>query len=276
MLACTDLAAIAAQMKVAQHAGHQIPPFSLRYEGFNIESAYAVADELHRARLRAGQVSVGRKIGFTNPDMWPLFNVDAPVWAYVYESTVVQLVQPQQGHPTCSLGAFFEPKIEPEIIFHFKEAPPAGADAEAILRCVDWISHGFEIVQSHFPGWQFKAADTIADLALHATLLVGKRVRVDELGSNPAEQLAQFSIELSCNAACREIGRGFNVLGSPLLALAHLTRVLASQPDSLPIQAGEIVTTGTITKAYAIQVGDIWTTTVAGISLPGLSIEFTR
>jgi 2-keto-4-pentenoate hydratase len=272
MLASTDLAAIAAQMKGAQHAGHQIPPFSSRYQGFDIDSAYAVADELHRARVKAAQVSVGRKIGFTNPDMWPLFNVGAPVWAYVYESTVVQL---GRGRQTCSLGSFCEPKIEPEIILHFKEAPPVAGDAQAILRCVDWISHGFEIVQCHFPGWQFKAPDTIADLALHATLLVGKRVKVDQLGSNPAQQLEQFSIELSCNAACREIGRGFNVLGSPLLAVAHLTKVLASQPDSLPIQAGEIVTTGTITKAYSIQVGEVWTTTVGGISLPGLSIEFT-
>lgn len=276
MLASTDLAAIAAQMKAARQSGHQIPPFSARYEGFDLDSAYAVASDLHRARLRAGQVSVGRKIGFTNPDMWPLFNVAAPVWAYVYASTVVQLEQPEHGRQTCSLGAFFEPKIEPEIILHFKQAPPAGADAHAILRCVDWVSHGFEIVQSHFPGWQFKAPDTIADLALHATLLIGKRVNVDELGSNLAEKLEQFSIELSCNAARREIGHGFNVLGSPLLALAHLTKVLASQPDSLPIQAGEIVTTGTITKAYSIQVGDVWTTTVEGISLPGLSIEFTR
>ena len=273
MLAATDLAAIAEQMKSAQQAGHQIPPFSARYEGFDMESAYVVADELHRARVRAGQVSVGRKIGFTNPAMWPLFNVDAPVWAYVYESTVVQL---GCGRQTCSLGSFFEPKIEPEIIFQFKEAPPVAGDAQAILRCVDWISHGFEIVQCHFPGWQFRAPDTVADLALHATLLVGRRLIVDELGSNLAEQLAQFSVELSCNAACREIGRGFNVLGSPLLALAHLTKVLASQPDSLPIQAGEIVTTGTITQAYSIQVGEVWTTTVQGIELPGLSIEFTR
>ena len=276
MLASTSLAAIAAQMKVAQDAGHQIPPFSSRYEGFDIESAYAVAGDLHRARLSAGQVSVGRKIGFTNPDMWPLFNVAAPVWAYVYESTVGQLGQLAHGRQTCSLGSFFEPKIEPEIILHFRQAPPVAGDAEAILRCVDWISHGFEIVQCHFPGWQFKAPDTIADLALHATLLVGERVSVDALGPDPAGQLARFSIELSCNAARRELGRGFNVLGSPLLAVAHLIKVLANQPESLPIQAGEVVTTGTITRAYSVQAGEVWTTAVQGIALPGLSIEFTR
>ena len=275
MLASTDLAAIAAQIKAAQHAGHQIPPFSARYEGFDIESAYAVADDLHRARVSAGQVAVGRKIGFTNPDMWRLFNVNAPVWGYVYESTLVQLGPLRHGRQTCSLGKFPEPKIEPEIIFHFKQAPPVGADAQAMLRCVDWISHGFEIVQCHFPGWQFKAPDAIADSALHATLLVGQRLEVDALGPNPAEQLAQFSIELSCNAVSRQFGRGFNVLGSPLSALAHLTEVLASQADSPPIQAGEIVTTGTITRAYSIQAGEVWTTTVEGISLPGLSIEFT-
>jgi 2-keto-4-pentenoate hydratase len=268
----TRVSDIAARMQSARDEGRQIPPFSAAYEGLDLPTAYAVADALHRTRLSRGDVALGRKIGFTNPDMWPLFGVDAPVWAHVYQSTVVHMAQTPY---VCSLGSFFEPKIEPEIILHFSQAPPVGGTAQDVLACVDWISHGIEIVQCHYPGWQFKAPDTIVDLALHATLLVGEHVDVRDIGANALTQLEQFSLELFCHATSREKARGSNVLGSPLLAMAHLTNVLAVQPGALPVQAGEIVTTGTITKAYAIQPGETWRTTVHGIALPGLSIEFT-
>ncbi len=88
----------------------------------------------------------------------------------LYDKTVMRL---SAAHTTCPIGRFAEPKIEPEIVVHFRSAPPVTNDLAEILACVDWIAHGIEIVQSHFPGWQFQAADTIADWTLHGTLLVG-------------------------------------------------------------------------------------------------------
>ena len=72
----------------------------------------------------------------------------------------------------------------------------------------------------------------------------------------------------------RELSRGTNVLGSPLIALAHLVTVLSKQPENPPLQPGEIVTTGTITTAQAIQADESWQTELNGIALPGLAIEF--
>jgi 2-keto-4-pentenoate hydratase len=63
-------------------------------------------------------------------------------------------------------------------------------------------------------------------------------------------------------------------VGSPLLAVAHLINVIAKQPYALPLQAGEIVTTGTLTAALPINAGQIWTTKLDGIALPGLSVSF--
>ncbi|NNE63988.1 MAG: hypothetical protein HKN34_07895 [Gammaproteobacteria bacterium] len=129
-------------------------------------------------------------------------------------------------------------------------------------------------MQSHFPGWKFKAADTVADSGLHAELFIGKPQAVSLLGDNIIEDLASFEIALSCNSKLCELGRGSNVLGSPLLAAAHLISVLANQSYAAPIQAGEIVATGTLTAAFTIDVGQIWSATVNGISLPELIIQF--
>ena len=195
-----------------------------------------------------------------------------PIWAYIYDTTVVRLSTKSE---LCSIGRFAEPKIEPEIVFHFHSAPPVDGDLSGILECIDWVAHAFEIVQSHFPGWKFQAADTVADGALHGTLLVGEPQAVNLLGTDLIAALKRFSIALSCDGTVREMGRGSNVLGSPLAAIAHLTAVLGKQPNYMPLQANEMVTTGTITTALSIRTGETWRTELEGIAIPGLSVEFT-
>jgi len=58
----------------------------------------------------------------------------------------------------------------------------------------------------------------------------------------------------------RAIGKGSNVLGSPLAAIAHLIALLSKQPDCQPLQANELVTTGTITTVQTVLPGETWTT----------------
>jgi len=272
MPAALDLDALAEEMKSAQDAVLQVEPFTSRIPGFDLTSAYEVADLIHRARLNEGARPVGRKIGFTNPDMWAKFGVREPIWAYVYDATVVQL---EGTHATCPLGRFVEPKIEPEIVFRFRTAPQPGAPLADVAESIEWVAHGFEIVQSHFPGWQFQAPDTVADGSLHGTLLIGPPRTLAELGGDPVAALETFSLDLSCDGRHVETGRGTNVLGSPLAAISHLVSVLAGQPDSAPLAAGEIVTTGTITTAWSIRVGETWRSEVRGVPLPGLTVEFT-
>lgn len=268
-----ELNTLARRMQAAQDDARQIEPLTSRFSDFDVPSAYAVADLIHRARVLQGAVPVGRKIGFTNPAMWALYGVQEPIWAYVYDTTVVH----SSGElETCRLGMFTEPKIEPEIIFHFHRAPPPGGELASTLACIDWVAHGFEIVQSHFPGWKFRAADTVADQALHATLLLGEPQSVDRLGPDLIAALEGFSLKLSCNGVVRAVGSGANVLGSPLLAIAHLVYVLSKQTEYLPLQANELVTTGTITTAQPVRPGETWRTELRGIPLPGVSVEFTH
>lgn len=266
-----DLQAIASEMKAAQDSARQIEPFTARLPGFDLSAAYGVADLMHRARLAEGAEAVGRKIGFTNPDMWARFGVCAPIWAHVYDKTVVQL---QGGEGTCRLGGFVEPKIEPEIVFRFRAAPPANASLDDVLGAIDWVALGFEVVQSHFPGWRFQAPDTVADCSPHGALLIGPPQPMAGLGADVVAALESFTLDLSGDGRHVETGRGSNVLGSPLAAIVHLLSVLAAQPDAAPLQAGEIVTTGTITMAHSVRVGETWRSEVHGIGLPGLTIKF--
>ena len=244
-----NLQTIAHEIKAAQDQCRQILPLTSRFAEFGNDQAYAVARLIHETRIKEGAIPVGRKIGFTNPEMWSIYGVREPIWGYVYDTTSLQLTGSKSR---CRIGQFAEPKIEPEIVVHFKTSPPASADIEGVLKSIDWIAHGIEIVQSHFPGWKFQAADTIADWGLHATLIVGEPLDVKRLGADVLADIENFTVTLSCDGDVREQGKGSNALGSPLKAVCHLIRVLAKQEQAPPIQPGEVVTTGTLTAALPI------------------------
>ena len=269
MLEKTVIDAIAGRVKAAQDQRTWLSPITAERSDFDVASAYAVAHAVHRARVAEGAVPVGRKLGFTNRNIWDEYGVCQPNWAYVYDRTVVH--EPS-GRYRCDLARYVEPKIEPEIVFHLASAPPLGGDLHAILEVVDWIAHGFEIVQSHFPGWKFQAADTTADSALHGMLLVGEPRPIERLGGDLLRDLGKFALTLYCDGEVRDRGSGANVLGSPLAALAHLIALLSEQSCE-PLAAGEIVTTGTVTAAHPVRSGEVWTTTLEGLALPGLRLE---
>lgn len=264
-----ELDEIARRIKAAQDENGRIEPITSQVSGFELSDAYEVARRIHEARLAEGAVPVGRKIGFTNSSIWPVYGVHAPVWGYLYDT---RLIHAHGGDVACRIGAFAEPKIEPEVVVHFSSTPPVDSDLATILDCVDWVAHAFEIVQSHYPGWRFQAPDTVANSALHGALLLGQPVAIDTLGADPITELENFSVKLSRDGEPLETGKGSNVLGGPLTAVAHLVAALAEQPQYPALQAGEMVTTGTLTAAYPIQAGERWTTEIQGIALPGLSV----
>ncbi|MDJ0956951.1 MAG: hypothetical protein QNI91_08850 [Arenicellales bacterium] len=266
-----NLRTVAHEIKVAQDQCRQLEPFTSCVKNFGNTEAYAVARHIHEMRMDEGATPIGRKIGFTNPKIWSTYGVYEPVWAYVYDTTVTRL---KRSEVRCSIGQFAEPRIEPEVVVHFLSTPPVTDDPEKILECIDWIAHGIEIVQSHYPAWKFRAADTIADSGLHAALLVGEPQFLNKFGPTVISDLERFEITLSCGNQLRDSGKGANALGSPLRAIAYLIDVIAKQPHALPLQSGELVTTGTLTNALPIEPGQNWTTNLDGIDLPGISVTF--
>jgi 2-oxo-3-hexenedioate decarboxylase len=268
--ATADIDAIAAEAFALLDTGRQTAPFSSRYPEFDPERAYRVAAALRALRERRGENVAGRKIGFTNKTIWHEYNVYAPMWGYMYDRTVLDLARAGDGF---SLARFAEPRIEPEIVFGLARAPAPDMDEAALFGCIEWVAHGFEIVHTIFPGWKFTAADTIAACGLHGALLTGPRHKT---GSRDDWQrrLAEFEIDLYRDGALADRGRAANVLGGPLLALRHLVGLLGADRANAPLAAGEIVTTGTLTKALPIAAGETWHTVLKGIPLESARIRF--
>lgn len=272
LTATVDGDAIAAEAFDVLHSGRQIAPFSSRAPGFDLDRAYRVTAAVRRHREARGERVVGRKIGFTNRTIWDEYSVSAPMWGYIYDRTVQDL--PAADEPV-SLEELAEPRIEPEIMFALASAPSPEMDERALLGCMAWVAHGFEIVQSIFPRWEFALADTVAGYGLHGRLLIGPRHEIGDDLEAWFRDLSTFEIDLLRNGEVLDHGQAANVLGGPLSALRHLVAVLADDPDNPPLAAGEIVTTGTLTRAFPVFPGESWSTRPSGVALDGVSVRFS-
>ena len=265
----TNIEAMAAEAFEVLGTGRQITPFSKRFPGFDLEEAYRATAALRQLRESQGEMPIGRKIGFTNRTIWDEYQVNAPMWGYVYDRTVHDLAD-----GGVSLAGLAEPRIEPEIIFGLGTTPTPDTDERAVLGCVEWVAHGFELVQSIFPRWEFTLPDTVAAYGLHGMLLIGDRHDITASVDTWARALSAFPIDLRRDGQIVDRGLAANVLGGPVSALRHLVAVLTRDQGNPPLKAGEIVTTGTLTRAFPVAPGETWTTEPAGIDLEGIGVQF--
>jgi len=263
---------MAAEVFAALDGGHQIEPFSERASAFDLDQAYRVTAAIRQMRETRGEIPVGRKIGFMNRTIWAEYHIDRPIWGYVYDGTVYHLAEIDDAF---SVASFAEPRIEPEIVFRLASMPAPGMDERALLACIDWVAHGFEIVQSIFPAWKFSVPDTVAGLGLHGALLIGPHHPIAEGAKDWNQTLSSFEIDLRKDGAVIDHGHSSNVLGGPLSALRHLVDTLARDQFNPPLAAGEIVTTGTLTRAFPVSAGTTWTTELTGIALDGIRLRVT-
>ena len=262
---------IASEALAVLGTGRQVEPFSSRYPNFDLASAYEVAARLHQARVTRGEKPIGRKIGFTNRAVWANYGISSPICSYVYDSTVKNL---EDVNESFTLTGLAEPRIEPEIVLHLANAPRSEMSDDELLGCVDWVAHGFEIVHSIFPGWEFTAADAVAGHGVHAALLLGRRHSINADRSLWADALQRFAVKLQRQDGAERTGHGWDVLGGPVQALRFLVRELEQRQAVEPLAQGECVTTGTLTAAMPAVAGEAWTTMLDGIGLDGIRLQF--
>lgn len=256
---------LAAELIDVHEHPRTVAPFTDRQPNLTPAEAYEAAEMLHQSRVRAGWKPVGRKIGFTNRTIWPRYGVYEPIWGRVYDRTL------ETRPDRYSLQGLVQPRIEPEICFGLR-ASPRSAEPKDLLQAIEWVAHSIEIVQCHHPAWKMKLADCCADNGLHGRLLVGPRVPIERFPGLQAS-LPRLEVELKKEGRTVDRGIGANVLDSPLLALGYFVGVLRKQGGA-PLEAGELVTTGTVTDAHPVVPGETWSTELRGIDLPGLEVRF--
>jgi len=124
-----------------------------------------------------------------------------------------------------SLAHLWRASHRAEAVSGSRRPPRAGASLDDLFGIARWIAPGFEVVQSHMPGWKFTAAQTVGDRPARSD--AGRpKVRIADLASR-ADELDRMlagarSTEAGTDAPVEE-GTGTNVLDSPLRALMHFS-----------------------------------------------------
>ena len=238
----------------------------------DVATAYQSQLALRQLRQARGEIPCGFKIGFTNRGIWPRYQVFAPIWGSVWDTTLTHC----ESSAALSLSGSCQPRIEPEAVFGLRATPAPNASLQDLWEAIDWVAPGFEIVQSHRPDWKFTIPDTVADGGLHFRLVVGRRVPVRGVSDSARALdtlLAGATVSLQRNGERVDQGAGANVLDSPLRALHHFLQELRACPGAPDLQPGDVVTTGTWTDAWPVSQGQTWSASFSE-PLGSLQLQF--
>lgn len=254
-----DLEELAGLLRRAEADRKPIAPLTELRRGLTISEAYAVQDANTRLRLAAGERLAGRKVGLTSLPMQQQLGVDEPDFGVLFESMVI----PDGG--SIATGELVAPRAEAEIAFVLGERL-AGPDVTVadVRAAVAKVVLAIEVIDSRIADWRITLADTVADNASSARVVVGRAVAATpELLAS----LADEAVELYVDNALAAEGHGAEVLGDPLEAVAWLARTL--HPYGAGIEAGELVLAGAVHASLPLTPGS--TLSVRSGRLPTLT-----
>lgn len=245
------------------------------------DDAYDIARSLMTIRIASGETPIGRKIAFSNDRIQPLYGkttpIAAPLWTTMFDSSVEFALDNVAVH---NLAKAQQPRIEPHIVFKLARTPAPDASLEDIANSLEWMAHGLDVAVSPFKNWEFDAVDAVAAFGLHRQLIVGEPRMLSRQGRRMLpDVLAAGSLSLSKMQADQSqlcaAGFGQDLGGSPLHALHWLHQQLQQQSDFSPLQAGEIIATGSWTNPQAVKRGEVWSTAFGQLNVPGLTVSFS-
>ncbi len=217
------------------------PLDSTQLPDLSIEEAYEVQQHCIDRRIDAEGPVVGYKIGFTNERVQSELGVTEPSYGQLLAGTVREDRQ-------FNMDELVAPRIEPEIAFVLGAPLGEATSRLDVLAATECVVPVIEVVDSRLTDWNLTAATAIADNSLAARLLSGEQIAPTETA------LHLESVEVLINGERRATGTGAAVLGHPADAVSWLANELAV--DGPGLQAGDIITTGSLTEPIPVTAGE--------------------
>ncbi len=210
----------------------------------DLAEAYAVQDRFARYLGKP----VGYKIAYINPEVQKQLGIPSPMFGRLFEGRV--FASPAR----LEASRFNFILVETEFSFRMARALPARAKAYSLGEVVDAVGAAipsFELADTRYLDWRKIAPlDAVADNALGSHWVGGA-----EYADFRALDLAALEVATSVNGREASRGRGSNVGGSPLEALAWLANELARMGRGLV--AGDRITTGCCMDVLELHAGDV-------------------
>lgn len=222
-----------------------IEPITLTYEGADIDDAYAIGQYVTEAKVAAGRVVKGHKVGLTSKAMRSTTGATEPDYGTLFDNWFLD-----EGTKV-SMSIMNRPMVEIELVFVLG-TDLGGPDVNAVdvINATDYVLPAFEVVDSRFtkrgkPG----VVDSISDAASCGFIIVG---------GSPS-RLADIDVRhvagaLYKNGEIEESGVAAAVMGNPVNSVAWLARKL--HEFGVTMQAGHTVLSGSFIRAHPVELGD--------------------
>jgi 2-keto-4-pentenoate hydratase len=235
-----SIQAAAERLIAAEESGLPCAPVRDLIGETDLDTAYAVQQQVAETRLRAGRRVVGRKIGITSEAVRRQFGVFQPDFGVLLSGMAYA-----PGEPI-PLSRLLQPQIEAEIAFVLqRDLDNTDASVADVLRATDFVLAAFEIVDSRIAGWDIRISDTIADNASSGLYVLGTVPH-----SLRGLDLASVGMAVEHKGQTVSVGSGVACMGSPVTAVAWLAREAARR--GAPLREGDVVLSGALGPVIAV------------------------
>jgi 2-oxo-hept-3-ene-1,7-dioate hydratase len=235
----------AAALVKAEETREWMEPITLTYDKADIADAYAIGQLVTDAKVKAGRVVKGHKVGLTSKAMRSTTGATEPDYGTIFDNWFVD-----EGTKV-SMSTMNRPMVEIELVFVLK-TNLGGPDVNAVdvINATDYVMPAIEVVDSRFnkrgkPG----VVDSIADAASCGFIMVGgspsKLTDID---------VRHVAGALYKNGEIEESGTAAAVMGNPVNSVAWLARKL--HEFGVEMQAGHTVLSGSFIRAHPVEAGD--------------------
>lgn len=221
-----------------------IQPLTSDYPDLDAETAYRVQDAVVKARVDAGAVVVGAKLGLTSVAKQRQMNVSEPLYGWLTDDMQLDTGQAM----VCA--DYIQPRCEPEVAFLLgQDLSGPQVLAAHVLAATALVFPAIDVLDSRFAGYRFTGSDVIADNSSCAGFVLGGQ-GIDPNGID----LRLVGCVFERNGTLLGTAAGAAVLGHPAASVAWMVRRMAARGRGLV--AGQIVMAGALTEAAAVSPGD--------------------
>ncbi len=254
------ISGLARRLREADRTQTAIDPIRKELGERAIDDAYQVQFANALDRMEQGQKLRGRKVGLTSKAVQRQLGVDQPDFGMLFDA----MERPDGGR--IAVKELIQPKIEAEIAFVLgRSLDVENPTLQDVVAATSYVLPCLEIVDSRIRDWDISIVDTIADNGSSGLFV---------LGAAP-KSLMDFDF-LNCGMVLREngevcgTGAGAASLGNPVEAV----RWLAAKAKSFgkPLQAGEVILSGSLSPMMTVRAGAHYTASIAGLG--SISINF--
>jgi 2-oxo-3-hexenedioate decarboxylase/2-keto-4-pentenoate hydratase len=245
-----ELAATAAKLLVESRlSGRQFSSLPVTVRPRTVEDGYLVQRVARDVLSHSGFGRHGGwKIGCTTSVMQEYLDVESPVSGAMFRHNMWHGEHRFAVSPPCVLG------VECEIAVRLGDDLARGDQpysTDDVADAVSAVMAAIEVVQDRYVDYRTLDTPTlVADDFFHYGCVLGVQ---DE--SRDPHQLGDATASMSINGVDVGHGRGSDILGHPLVALAWLVNNCAA--IGTPVLAGDIVLLGSVVQTQWVDSGDV-------------------